>query len=72
VLEWRTSVSGVVTEQIRLSPIVTSVRLRSGAARWKKTQREDADFRYRIFNADGGEVEQCGNGLRAALAFRAR
>ncbi len=25
----------------------------------------DVDFRYRIFNADGGEVEQCGNGARA-------
>ena len=25
----------------------------------------DIDFRYRIFNADGGEVEQCGNGARA-------
>src|SRR3954467_2354509 len=24
----------------------------------------DSDFRYRIFNADGGEVEQCGNGAR--------
>ena len=24
----------------------------------------NADFRYRIFNADGGEVEQCGNGAR--------
>lgn len=23
-----------------------------------------ADFRYRIFNADGAEVEQCGNGVR--------
>jgi len=23
-----------------------------------------ADIRYRIFNADGGEVEQCGNGVR--------
>ena len=22
----------------------------------------DTDFRYRIFNSDGGEVEQCGNG----------
>ena len=22
----------------------------------EKTQRDDADFRYRIFNADGGEV----------------
>lgn len=27
------------------------------------------DFRYRIFNADGGEVEQCGNGARAFVKF---
>ena len=31
------------------------------------------DFRYRIFNADGGEVEQCGNGARCFVRFvRAR
>ena len=29
----------------------------------------DADFRYRIFNADGGEVEQCGNGSRCFVRF---
>ena len=29
----------------------------------------DADFRYRIFNADGGEVEQCGNGARCFVVF---
>jgi diaminopimelate epimerase len=29
----------------------------------------DCDFRYRIFNADGGEVEQCGNGSRAFVKF---
>ena len=29
----------------------------------------DADFRYRIFNADGGEVEQCGNGARCFVLF---
>jgi diaminopimelate epimerase len=29
----------------------------------------DADFRYRIFNADGGEVEQCGNGARCFMVF---
>ncbi|WP_344763097.1 diaminopimelate epimerase [Actimicrobium antarcticum] len=29
----------------------------------------DIDFRYRIFNADGGEVEQCGNGARAFVRF---
>jgi diaminopimelate epimerase len=31
--------------------------------------RTDADFRYRIFNADGGEVEQCGNGARCFARF---
>ncbi len=29
----------------------------------------DTDFTYRIFNADGGEVEQCGNGARAFVRF---
>ena len=28
-----------------------------------------ADFRYRVFNADGGEVEQCGNGARCFVRF---
>ena len=28
-----------------------------------------ADFRYRIFNADGNEVEQCGNGARCCAHF---
>lgn len=28
-----------------------------------------ADFRYRIFNADGEEVEQCGNGARCFVRF---
>ena len=31
--------------------------------------RGDADFRYRIFNADGEEVEQCGNGVRCFVLF---
>jgi len=29
----------------------------------------EVDFRYRIFNADGGEVEQCGNGARCFVKF---
>ena len=29
----------------------------------------DVDFVYRIFNADGGEVEQCGNGARCFARF---
>ena len=31
--------------------------------------RSDTDFRYRIINADGGEVEQCGNGARCFVRF---
>lgn len=29
----------------------------------------EAEFRYRIFNADGGEVQQCGNGARCFARF---
>ena len=32
-------------------------------------RRDDVDFTYRIFNADGGEVEQCGNGARCIARF---
>ena len=35
----------------------------------EKSQRSDADFRYRIWNSDGGEVEQCGNGARCFVRF---
>src|SRR5450830_1371684 len=35
----------------------------------EKTQSPGIDFRYRIYNADGGEVEQCGNGARAFARF---
>jgi len=31
--------------------------------------KPDVDFRYRIFNADGTEVEQCGNGARCFAVF---
>jgi diaminopimelate epimerase len=35
----------------------------------EKPVNKGADFRYRIFNADGGEVEQCGNGARCFMRF---
>jgi diaminopimelate epimerase len=35
----------------------------------EKAQNPEADFRYRIYNADGGEVEQCGNGARCFVRF---
>jgi diaminopimelate epimerase len=35
----------------------------------EKPSQPDVDFRYRIFNADGSEVEQCGNGARCFVRF---
>lgn len=35
----------------------------------EKTDTPNVDFRYRIFNSDGGEVEQCGNGARCFVQF---
>jgi diaminopimelate epimerase len=35
----------------------------------EKSPNPEADFRYRIFNADGGEVEQCGNGARCFVRY---
>jgi len=35
----------------------------------ERSTREGIDFRYRIFNSDGNEVEQCGNGVRCFARF---
>ncbi len=35
----------------------------------ENSQKTDVDFHYRIFNADGNEVEQCGNGARCFARF---
>jgi diaminopimelate epimerase len=35
----------------------------------ERPSKPGMDFRYRIFNADGGEVEQCGNGARCFVKF---
>ena len=35
----------------------------------EKSTLENVDFRYRIFNQDGGEVEMCGNGARCFAVF---
>jgi diaminopimelate epimerase len=35
----------------------------------EKPTIEGVDFRYRIFNCDGGEVEHCGNGARCFVKF---
>jgi diaminopimelate epimerase len=65
-----------ITQQVRLSP----PEIRAIADRHfgvgcdqlllvEAATRSDADFRYRIFNADGTEVEQCGNGARCFVVF---
>jgi diaminopimelate epimerase len=70
----------VVLDGIRQSLSLTPEKLRFIADRHfgigcdqillvERSQRHDADFRYRIFNADGGEVEQCGNGARCFVRF---
>jgi diaminopimelate epimerase len=35
----------------------------------ERASTPDVDFRYRIFNGDGSEVEQCGNGSRCFVRF---
>jgi diaminopimelate epimerase len=35
----------------------------------EKSLRDDCDFKYRIFNADGYEVEHCGNGARCFMRY---
>jgi len=65
-----------ITQRVALSP----AQVRASADRRfgvgcdqvlvvEKPTRPDVDFRYRIFNADGGEVEQCGNGARCFVTF---
>ncbi|MBI5462973.1 MAG: diaminopimelate epimerase [Gammaproteobacteria bacterium] len=70
----------VVIDGVRQSVALTPEQLRHLADRRRgvgcdqillveKPQNADVDFRYRIFNADGGEVEQCGNGARCFARF---
>ena len=70
----------VVLDGIRQSIQLTAEQLRFLADRnfgvgcdqillVEAASQPDIDFRYRIFNADGGEVEQCGNGARCFVRF---
>ena len=70
----------VVLDGVRQSLALSAAQLRFLADRHfgvgcdqillvEKAIRADVDFRYRIFNADGGEVEQCGNGARCFVRF---
>ncbi len=35
----------------------------------EKSAKQHCDFKYRIFNADGSEVEHCGNGARCFMRY---
>lgn len=70
----------VVLDGVRQSIDLTPARARALADRHRgigadqillveQPLHPDADFRYRIFNADGGEVEHCGNGARCFVRF---
>ena len=65
-----------VTQRIELSReqlrLLADRRLGVGADQIllvEAASQPDIDFRYRIFNSDGGEVEQCGNGARCFVKF---
>jgi diaminopimelate epimerase len=70
----------VVLDGVRQRVVLTPAQIRRLADRRfgvgcdqvlvvEKASRPDVDFRYRIYNADGGEVEQCGNGARCFVMF---
>jgi diaminopimelate epimerase len=70
----------VVIDGVRQSLALTPARVRFLADRHRgvgcdqvllvePAEHLEADFRYRIFNADGDEVEQCGNGARCFVRF---
>ena len=70
----------VVIDAIRQNVELTPQRVREMADRHfgigcdqllvvERSEINGVDFRYRIFNADGGEVEQCGNGARCFARF---
>ncbi len=65
-----------IHQQIHFSPdqwkALADRRFGVGADQMLVVERSaipDVDFHYRIFNADGGEVEHCGNGARAFVKF---
>ena len=70
----------VVIDATRLALELTPSRVRAIADRHfgvgcdqllvvEPATQAGVDFRYRIFNADGGEVEQCGNGARCFVRY---
>jgi diaminopimelate epimerase len=70
----------VVIDAVRQAVVLSHERIRQLADRRfgigcdqlllvESATRQGVDFRYRIFNADGSEVQQCGNGARCFARF---
>ena len=70
----------VVIDRVTTSITLTTTQIQHIANRFfgvgcdqllmvEKSDAANVDFRYRIFNADGGEVEHCGNGARCFVRF---
>jgi diaminopimelate epimerase len=80
-----TKMQGAGNDFVMLNGISQNVSLNKAQWRWLADRRfgvgadqllvvevassSDVDFNYRIFNADGGEVEHCGNGARCFAVF---
>jgi diaminopimelate epimerase len=76
---------GLGNDFVMIDAVRQDIRLTGDQVRWladrhfgvgcdqllvvEPAQTPGVDFRYRIFNADGGEVEQCGNGARCFARF---
>ena len=80
-----TKMQGLGNDFVVIDTTVTGFNLGPDVIRWMSDRRygvgfdqllvlesfagEEADFTYRIFNADGSEAEQCGNGARCMAKF---
>jgi diaminopimelate epimerase len=80
-----TKMQGAGNDFVMLNGIDQQVALNKAQWRWLADRRfgvgadqmllvqaphsSEVDFNYRIFNADGGEVEHCGNGARCFAVF---
>lgn len=80
-----TKMHGLGNDFVVIDAVRQDIALTSAQARWladrhfgvgcdqvllvERATQADCDFRYRIFNASGGEVEQCGNGARCFVRF---
>ena len=63
------SASTLAPRNCGASPIAATASAATRSWSSKGPRGADVDFRYRIWNADGGEVEQCGNGARCFVQF---